>query len=437
MRLYNVKHHKAEVLSQVALAIFNLVVSPILATLFISPSCFYYQIFTSPPEITSSYSFSKCISLNTDLSCGALVFQGSYTTSYKPPFEYSYQCSASLITYYAEVYLYIFMAATFGIPLLKFGSIWAFESLKEEGKGMWRVNQFIYKYMAKRVSPLWKAALVLDEGNCSSNEKNHKADYESEGSVENVGATTSSVNSVQTEITLPRTESVYECNHEITNLFDRDSIVVKNVSRMSIIITFGAIFPPIAIAGCVCILSHILLLLLLIGRFCCIQLERMENSRSEMDRIRYITSSNDLEDKGQYSKALTMAQSTFNRAKFQLDLLNQLSKGCGRNLSRAVWIMFPLASFYYSIFVLDTLGDEIGWRSALPATFIMAFWSIISFSLFVIARAVMRRYCAGIYNSKFISKSVSVGVMNTNEPFEASNHANIPQNPIHETTFSL
>lgn len=50
-------------------------------------------------------------------------------------------------------------------------------------------------------------------------------------------------------------------------IFDRDSFLVKNVGRLSVMLTFGAAFPPLAVCGCIAICSHTFIIQLLMGKY--------------------------------------------------------------------------------------------------------------------------------------------------------------------------
>ncbi|KAJ1441068.1 hypothetical protein B484DRAFT_390920, partial [Ochromonadaceae sp. CCMP2298] len=46
--------------------------------------------------------------------------------SYTPPFEYSYQCSASFVTYYAPAFVFLCIITTFFAPLAQIGVVWLY-----------------------------------------------------------------------------------------------------------------------------------------------------------------------------------------------------------------------------------------------------------------------------------------------------------------------
>jgi hypothetical protein len=90
------------------LSILNNVIVPYIAEMFVSPDCFHYAI-TPAPAIKSLFYDLSCYnqyvcvgsSCTSDLSCpyGEELLLGSPSEiMIAPPFQYSYQCSSSLLT---------------------------------------------------------------------------------------------------------------------------------------------------------------------------------------------------------------------------------------------------------------------------------------------------------------------------------------------------
>lgn len=95
------------VLLQSVIALLNIIVIPCLATMAISPYCFY-DVFVLPRSIYSSYNYDLCGTFNSPKhgnsirSSGAIICAENNTVTpsfeFQPPFIYSYQCSSSLLT---------------------------------------------------------------------------------------------------------------------------------------------------------------------------------------------------------------------------------------------------------------------------------------------------------------------------------------------------
>jgi hypothetical protein len=106
-----------------SLSLFNNVVVPILVEVLISPNCFLFAI-TSPPAVSISYGLAACpvnefcqfnktsyvttceLALDCVSGTSQLALATKLTTSFVPPFHYSYQCASSVVSTFAPVYIY-------------------------------------------------------------------------------------------------------------------------------------------------------------------------------------------------------------------------------------------------------------------------------------------------------------------------------------------
>lgn len=102
MQYYNT--HRSEqnkhtgIMLPAGLILFNGIVVPCMVTMFISPDCFYSVIVT-PDAVQATYQYSTCDVLYTnDRSVCTSYTTVTSTTSYLPPFNYSYQCSSVLVS---------------------------------------------------------------------------------------------------------------------------------------------------------------------------------------------------------------------------------------------------------------------------------------------------------------------------------------------------
>jgi Leucine-rich repeat (LRR) protein len=100
---------------RVAVTLMNNIVIPCVAAACVSPSCFY-NVLVQAPSVTSSYNAPVCILLGLDecVTYKPLLL----TVTYNPPFRYSYQCSSSLVTYYAPAFVILCIVSTFVSPTL-------------------------------------------------------------------------------------------------------------------------------------------------------------------------------------------------------------------------------------------------------------------------------------------------------------------------------
>jgi predicted nucleic acid-binding Zn-ribbon protein len=89
---------------------FNNLIIPLVAVAAVSGRCFYYAIF-APPTVTSTYYYYECLvftPIRIIQAAGCREYGlTSREVTYYPPFSYSYQCSSTILTKFASVYVYM------------------------------------------------------------------------------------------------------------------------------------------------------------------------------------------------------------------------------------------------------------------------------------------------------------------------------------------
>ena len=123
---HNSNYGKVQVITDVIVNLLNNIVIPCIVVAGVSPSCFYYALVTAPP-VESIAVDAECILVDVvTLQC--LEFDFTYVpASFHPPFSYNYQCSASLITYYAPAFVSMCIVSTFVTPLAQYTCQWLYE----------------------------------------------------------------------------------------------------------------------------------------------------------------------------------------------------------------------------------------------------------------------------------------------------------------------
>lgn len=101
---------------QLFVSLFNFIALPCIIVAAISPDCFA-NIAVAQPAVTSYFFYETCEVSTAHFGCLAYA-PVSASTTYDPPFTYGYQCSSSLITFYAPTFVYMGLFTTFGTPLL-------------------------------------------------------------------------------------------------------------------------------------------------------------------------------------------------------------------------------------------------------------------------------------------------------------------------------
>lgn len=111
---------KARVRLLSIITLFNNLVAPFVATAFISSDCFN-NIFVPASTVTSTFTDEDC-----PFSSGGGKYSPFYecdlesvlvnTSSFVPPFMYSYQCASTFVSTYANVFVYMFIVVGFVRP---------------------------------------------------------------------------------------------------------------------------------------------------------------------------------------------------------------------------------------------------------------------------------------------------------------------------------
>jgi hypothetical protein len=99
------------------LTLFNNIIIPGIAIVFILPDCFYNALF-SGNDITSYYNYGICYQYAPVQGYHHLCVTGVGTDVYSPPFIYSYQCSSKIVINYVPVYVLMFLIVAM-IPFIK------------------------------------------------------------------------------------------------------------------------------------------------------------------------------------------------------------------------------------------------------------------------------------------------------------------------------
>ena len=252
---------------QFVVSIFNNIIIPCFIVLIISPNCFN-NVFNQESDVKSTFPTTVCSIESPYNTC--LLYGITYsTTSYSPPFTYSYQCSSSFITYYSPVFMLVCIISTFVIPIL----------------------QMIWIKLKKSNSMFFNLSRLL-----------HPTRYHS----------------------------------NIPVLLDIDEIyklLVFELTLVGLILTFGTIFPPLAVAFFMTACGKVYYHQAILGR--------------------YITSVANL-------KVYSQLDMLENNLKVQ-PLVSTIRK-CG-------WVLIYTACSFYTLFLFDILADDVG--------FYKAYWVLI------------------------------------------------------------
>jgi hypothetical protein len=291
------RYQHRHLITQSIIGLFNNILIPLLSTAAVSSNCFYY-FFQLPKPILATFQYSECL-IQTSIVYACFVVESitacpdvvgsiyqchedenlllvTKTITFSPPFLYSYQCSSTFISSYAAVYVYSYMMVAMVSPLLTFLLCKFRQSLSSSSSSP---QLFVDSLLPPYLLPVDKN-FVLG-----------------------------------------------------TKLFFRNFFITTAIIDTAVLITFGAIFPPLSFVICCAILIRAFSLLYSLGN---LLLEADENSFP------------------QYSQ--------------------QLLQDCAdipEIFGKLLWLILPFAALIYSLFILDTYGDAVSWQRALIPTVTM------------------------------------------------------------------
>jgi hypothetical protein len=317
------KERQGSVFLLVTILMFNNIAAPCIATAAFSSECFY-DLFVPPERVDVSYTYPACImytkTAGDDLFCAEYAPK-HYQTSYQPSFTYSHQCTSAFIDEYAPVFFIMYLMIALVIPVIQYAST------------------VVHSCNNLMVSPTRSTRH-------SSNESSHRRSC--------CGAVLSGVfllcgkflsRTVKKWIELSRGMKVsngsVSSGPEPHHIFYCDLFVATIIYHLAVVLTFGAMFPPLGVCGCVAIAISVFSAQLDIGRILV-----------------------DMYSESSYSNtALTPTHLSQDKASSLLSnsyrsLLEKDCRSVGTMTGAALYMILPYLVVFYGLFVLDTLGPD-------------------------------------------------------------------------------
>jgi hypothetical protein len=260
-----------------SIILFNSILAPCLANAAVSPDCFK-NVLVTVPNVTSTVPYKKCSAVEIHLpTYKCLTFTiATVSTSYAPPFLYNYQCSSSFVATYASVYVYMYLFVAF-------------------------------------VKPAFIVLVARLFSSCDPASRLHRL-------------LDSSIYTLLRPNRDVRAESAF--------LFHKEPFVLRLVGKISILMTFGVMFPPLAVVICVALVADTYTMQLMIGYF--------------------LTSISD--------------EQTRRQCVLQLE---RDCQGVGEEQNYDSGLVILFAALFYAFFVFDIYGDAAGWRGAIVLSLIV------------------------------------------------------------------
>jgi Leucine-rich repeat (LRR) protein len=285
---------------QLFVSVVNNILVPCLVVSIINPDCFY-NIFKTAADVVAHFEYGgRCLVYEPFsralYACDVqevLIAQ----TSYSPPFDYSYQCSSSFITYYSPAYVNMCIIAGIALPLAQLLLQWL-HGRAVRGTRWFAVLDAVLPRILKPVPEISDAA-----------------------------------NSISSPY-LP--------------YFDASQHLITLLTYLALLLTFGAVFPPLAVCFAVTMLCMAAYTRLKVGRF-------LFNAQAQ----------------GLAGCAAAVEQEC---------------SGVGGTalLRRSVGMVVAFSCLFYTLFLFDTLGDAEGLAGA--------YWVLIVVPLLVMLGVLAVRY---------------------------------------------
>jgi hypothetical protein len=340
----------------IILSLFNSVFAPCLAVLLVSPECFYYVI-TSPPHVEVSYEFVQCEGIYNTLNGLNCVGKSEIThsSSFQPAFSYSYQCSSALLENFVDVYLLRYLITGVLVPVVSFfchqgqtviakamvtdcRSLQANETnvhvqnVKFWKKSMFRILSALMPFSGRLVDPRKLLKVNATAADSTDDLIVHNVNPILQGNQENASNTEEPIPLKEDESeTIIIAWSQQVLPKDPNQIFMARKFTTILVGDVAILLTFGSIFPPLAVVVGLSLVGNSMLSQLVIGRFLVIG----QNLHSSSILQKYI------------------------------DVIKRETAAVGSLIALALAPITVLATLFWSFFLFDIIGDEIGATKAL------------------------------------------------------------------------
>jgi hypothetical protein len=309
---------------QVMVGLFNNIAIPCLVVAAVSPSCFY-NFFDNAPVVTSEFIYETCVAYSTSNDCIEYAPRIGETT-FNPSFRYDYQCSSSFITYYAPAFVYLAITASFAVPVLKLG-ILQLHKRASPGSSVYRVLDACLSRLLKPMMVMRSDGTIVimprDSIRISTGNANRHAEESAAITPDGSHCTLQSLDDLHSSLHRRVVRDSVLQRNPLHPLFDANKFLTALITYLGILLTFGVVFPPLAVAMLVTMLSVAWQGRLEVGRFLCMA--------NEIDATMFA------------------------------EVIEQECKGAVTTLQlrQSIFFVICFACCFYALFLFDTLGDAV------------------------------------------------------------------------------
>jgi len=384
-------HHMIERLKFLSqLTIFNNIIAPFLADAFVDPDCFRYVI-NSQSSVTASYNTGICYIYDfvsadgNTLKLNCLLFvPTSISTTYNPPFVYSYQCSSALLNRFINVFIYRYLLTGVLLPLMRMLLLYlddqygivdvpyrsfsnTMKKFEATNSRRQKVDVDVEENQQEKEIQLQtlvnNPAVVTTLNPILIEEQENIAAIEKGDTKIQEGNPTISVQAASEKLILQR-------------VFNKEAIIIAIIGDFAVLLTFGLTFPPLAMMITVSIVSntyyHQLTLSRMLTMLQVIIVKPVMTSslHTELNLVQTLTLTPTL--RWWYVSKATMQLLTPSEAE---SIFKRIIADCGGDLMQLFWPIIPslaiLSAVFIGAFLFDILGDEVGMLQALWILLVM------------------------------------------------------------------
>ncbi len=310
----------------------NNIIIPCIAIVLILPDCFYNALIAAE-NVQSSYYYNSCYQYLplTGISHNCRTIQAF--VHYSPPYIYSYQCSSKIAINYVPVYVLMFILAGIIIPSMKLGL------------------KMVYDRIRTHESERSKRLRVLLDLVVPEYFKDLRSDLPERLTTDN----NDSIITYKETIVASRTMFVGEGEKQKKPLFSKLTMTVQMNSYLTILMCFGALFPPLALIAAISMYSITYFEELWIGWL--------------------LTE----------TRGLGLGYGWYE------EQIERECEGVEESSNLTIWSTLTVSCFLYSYMIFDTMGDSIGWEGALPMTLVMMLMPLICYGGLRLHREWLKR----------------------------------------------
>jgi Leucine-rich repeat (LRR) protein len=311
----------------VSLCLFNNLLAPLFAEMFVSSDCFLY-IVSQASSLVFDYQVYLCQFeqeqnfLITVCSFPILIAEGrgsSVELEVNPSFHYSYQCSFSLISSYTYVFIFRYVLSGLIEPMIRLCifqyATHYFSSSHSHNKTslLSTLTSCGWSFMMKLLTPFWQGLIYLD----SSLQDHHEF-----------------------------TRHLHFLKIHVESGIFRRGIIAILATDLSMLICFGILFPPLAIVIAFSVLNDVLSIRMAMGRYQAILNDMEEEKlREELVRLK--------------------------------DMMNADIIKAGVGIWNGLWHGIITAAWIWAFILFDTLASAVGAEQGFWISIVMAICPIL------------------------------------------------------------